>query len=62
MAAIDEAGVSRLGLFDPGPRVVGAGIERDRDDDEIVIGELLVGFLPDRQVIAASSPRGPGYQ
>src|SRR5439155_15662338 len=35
-------------------------VERDRDGGEAPITELLVQCLPDRQVLAAASPRGPG--
>ena len=55
---IDEAGMLGAGGFDPGAGIVGGTLDRDRDDGEALVLELLVDGLPDRQVVAAASPRG----
>jgi hypothetical protein len=60
MLPIDQAWVCELGRLDP--RLGGsiaAAVEGDRDWHESFWTEFLVEGLPDWQVKAASSPRGP---
>lgn len=37
-------------------------VQRDAEDDEPLVPGLLVDALPDRQVVAAASPRGPAVE
>jgi hypothetical protein len=57
---VDEARMRGVRGFDPFARVFDVALETDRDDHEAEGSEFLVQFLPDRQVISAPSPRGPG--
>src|SRR2546428_17501 len=60
VTGVDEGRMSGPRRLDPGPSVIRALVERDRDDHEAVALQLLVERLPDRQGHAAPSPRGIG--
>ncbi len=60
MVLVDETWVRWSSRPDPFARDSRAAcVERNRDRYEALVTELLVQFLPDRQVVAASSPRSP---
>src|SRR5204863_7264803 len=62
MLAVDQRGVLWRCALDVRPRVLRTLVERDRDRREAALTELVVQCLPDRQVLAASSPGRPGDQ
>ena len=62
MLGVDERGMSRLRALDVGTGCVCALIEGDRDRNEAALTQLVVQRLPDRQVLATASPRGPRDQ
>jgi hypothetical protein len=56
VADVDQRRVTGPRRLDPRARVVDAPIERNGDDDERLIPQLLVDGLPDRQIETAASP------
>ncbi len=60
MLGVDQARVLGRRRFDERSGIVRALVEGDRDRDEAFGAELFVKFLPDRQVLAAASPRCVG--
>src|SRR5262249_57124218 len=57
---VDQGGMPWRRPLDVRTGVLRTLVEGDGDRDEAAITELFIQCLPDRQVLAASSPGGPG--
>ena len=62
VAVDDDREVQLAGCFDPRSRGIGGVVERYGDGDESVLGKFSDEGIPDRDLVATSSPGGPGDQ